>query len=179
MVIAISLELVIAIAGIRTAQVAQPKARPPLREDRRAGPISPGGRGCVDRRAEIFWHLAPGSVAMTPPVTTQDLLPSEVVFIAAMQQLGFGIFQQLHIRAGELVLQPGPVTVRHIKFGTPATTGKTSGVTSELRQQIAEFFAYVREVDAGAIRTLEIRHGLPFAMEIELAGERTVGGGRG
>ena len=116
---------------------------------------------------------------MTLPVTTQDLLPSEVAFIAAMQQLGFGLFEFLQIRGGELVLNPAPATVRHIKFGTPATTGKTSGVTSELRQQIAEFFAYVREVDAGEIRTLEIRHGLPFAMEIQLAGERTEGGGRG
>jgi hypothetical protein len=116
---------------------------------------------------------------MTPPIKTQDLMPSEVVFIAAMQQLGFGLFEFLRIRSGELVLNPAPVTVRHIKFGTPAMTGKTSGDTSELRQQIAEFFAYVREVDAGEIRTLEIRHGLPFAMEIELAGERTVGGGRG
>jgi len=116
---------------------------------------------------------------MTPPVTTQDLLPSEEAFIAAMQQLGFGLFEFLQIRSGELVLTPGPATVRHIKFGTPATSGRTSEGASELRQQIAEFFAYVREVGAGEIRTLEIRHGLPFAMEIELAGERKVGGGRG
>jgi hypothetical protein len=116
---------------------------------------------------------------MMPPVTTQDLLPSEVAFIAAMQQLGFGLCQFLQIRGGELVLNPAPVTVRHIKFGTPATTGKTYEGTSELRQQIVEFFAYVREVDSGEIRTLEIRHGLPFSMEVELAGERTEGGRRG
>jgi hypothetical protein len=115
---------------------------------------------------------------MTPPFTTQDLLPSEVAFIAAMQQLGFGLFQQLQIRGGELVLQPGPVTVRHVKFGTPATNGKTFGDTSELRQQIAELFAYVREVDAGEIRTLEIRHGLPFSMEVELAGATATERGR-
>jgi hypothetical protein len=70
---------------------------------------------------------------MTPPVTTQDLLPSEVAFIAAMQQLGFGIVEYLQIRCGELVLNPTPVTVRYVKFGTPGTTGKTSGATSELR----------------------------------------------
>ena len=110
---------------------------------------------------------------MTQPVTTHDLLPSEAAFVEAMQQLGFGLFEYLQIRGGELILHPGPLTVRHVKFGTPATTGKTSGGTAELRQQIAEFFAYVREVGAGEIRTLEIRHGLPFAMEVELAGART------
>jgi hypothetical protein len=30
--------------------------------------------------------------------------------------------------------------VRHIKFGTPTAIGKTAGATSELRQQIVEFF---------------------------------------
>jgi hypothetical protein len=41
---------------------------------------------------------------------------------------------------------------------------------------------YVRDTDAGEIRILEVRHGLPFSMEIELAGSRTAaveGFGRG
>jgi hypothetical protein len=109
---------------------------------------------------------------MTAPVTAQDMLPSEVAFVAAMQQLGFGRFEYLQIRHGELVLNPGPVAVRDVKFGTPANTGKPSAATSELRPQIAEFFAYVREVDAGEIREVEVRHGLPFSMEIELAGSK-------
>lgn len=116
---------------------------------------------------------------MSLPGTIQDLLPSEAAFVAAMQELGFGLIEHLQIRGGELVLNPPPATVRHVKFGSPPTTGKTSGSTSELRQQLAEFFAYVREVDSGEIRSLEIRHGLPFAMEIELAGKRTEGGRRG
>lgn len=109
---------------------------------------------------------------MTPPVTIEDLLPSELAFTADIQQLGFGTFQDVQIRSGELILNPAPVAVRHVKFGTPATTGKTSGGTSELRQQLAEFFAYVRGMDAGEIRILEIRHGLPFSMEVDLGGAR-------
>jgi hypothetical protein len=109
---------------------------------------------------------------MTAPVTTQDLLPSEAMFTAAMQQLGFGRFEYLQIRQGELVFNPGPVTVRDVKFGSPVTTGRPAAATSELRPQVAEFFAYVREVDAGEIRELDVRHGLPFSMEIELPGGR-------
>ena len=109
---------------------------------------------------------------MTQPVTIQDLLPSEVAFVAAMQQLGFGRFEHLQIRGGELVLNPGPVTVRDVKFATPPNTGKSAEPNSELRPQVAEFFAYVRDVDAGEIRELEVRHGLPFSMEIELEGGR-------
>jgi hypothetical protein len=109
---------------------------------------------------------------MTSPITTQDLLPSELAFVSAMQRLGFGRFEYLQIRAGELVLNPSPVTVRDVKFGSPVATGKPLADSAELRPQIAEFFAYVREVDAGEIRELEVRHGLPFSMEIELQGGR-------
>jgi hypothetical protein len=107
---------------------------------------------------------------MTSPVTTHELLPSEVAFVAAMQQLGFGRFECLQIRGGELVLDPWPVTIRDIKFATPKNVGKPEQGPAELRSQLAEFFEYVRSGDAGEIRILEIRHGLPFAMEVALAG---------
>jgi hypothetical protein len=109
---------------------------------------------------------------MTPPTTTQDMLPSEVEFVVAMQQLGFGRFEYLQIRGGELVLNPWPSAVRDVKFATPPNTGKPAESNSDLRPQVAEFFAYVRDVDAGEIRELEVRHGLPFSMEIELQGGR-------
>jgi hypothetical protein len=99
-----------------------------------------------------------------------------------MQQLGFGRFEYVQIRGGELVLNPGPITVRDVKFGSPVTTGKPSAATSALRPQLVEFFAYVRDVEAGEIREVEVRHGLPFSMEVELAGAKSVapqGGHRG
>jgi hypothetical protein len=37
----------------------------------------------------------------------------------------------------------------------------------ELRTGVVEFFEYVRAVDEGEILCLEVRHGLPFSMEIE------------
>ena len=119
---------------------------------------------------------------MTPPVTTQDLLPSEVTFLATMEELGFGRFEYLQIRGGELELNPWPVAVRDIKFAAAASCAKLSDSTSDLRPQIAEFFEYVRDVDAGEIRELQVRHGLPFSMEIELGGAKVgapVGGRRG
>jgi hypothetical protein len=109
---------------------------------------------------------------MTPPAMTQDLLPSEATFLAAMQQLGFGRVEYLQIRGGELVLDPWPVMVRDVKFAAGQYTGKPAESSSDLRPQVAEFFAYVREAESGEIRELEVRHGLPFSMEIELPGGR-------
>lgn len=110
------------------------------------------------------------------PTSTRDLRPSERCFLAAMQQLGFGRFEFLPIRNGELMLDPWPTVVREVKFGTsdPAAV-KPFPEEFELKRQAVEFFEYLRSVEAGEIRTLEIKHGLPFSMEIELQPERSRG----
>jgi len=111
---------------------------------------------------------------MSPPITTKDLLPSELAFLPAMQRLRFGRFEYLRIENGELVLDPWPTTVQAVKFGSENTV--TSGTPTDdfqLKRQVIELFEYVREVSAGEIRTLEIRHGLPFSMEVELSGTQS------
>lgn len=105
------------------------------------------------------------------PSSTRELLPSENRFAAAMRQLGFGRFEFLRIDRGELVLDPWPTAVRGVKFGSEDSgTSRTPREEFELKRQVVELFEYVREVGAGEIRILEIRHGLPFSMEVELAG---------
>ena len=113
------------------------------------------------------------------PTLTRDLLPSERRFVEAMSDVGFGRFEFLRIEHGELVLDPWPTTVRGVKFGSSsAATYKPSAEEFELKSQVAAFFEYVRGVDTGEIRCLELRHGLPFSMEIE-HGHNASGGRRG
>ncbi len=106
------------------------------------------------------------------PVSTRDLLPSERAFVAAMQQLGFGRFEFLRIERGELVLAPWPDCVRDVKFCASSTREHLPGGEFLLKPQVAELFEYTRDVDAGEIRTLEVKNGLPFSMEIQMAGGR-------
>jgi len=110
------------------------------------------------------------------PTSTQDLLPSERRFLNAMRQLRFGRFEFLQIRDGQLVLDPWPTTVRDVKLGAQVGD-QDCAMDGEfpLKQQVAELFEYIRSVDASEIRTLEIRHGLPFSMEIELSGKALPG----
>lgn len=114
---------------------------------------------------------------MTPPVTTKDLLPPENRFIAAMQHLCFGRFEFLRIEKGELVLDPWPTTVQGVKFGSEGPATSPPQGEFQLKRQVVEFFEYVRAVDAGEILCLEVRHGLPFSMEVEL-GHAAFGPGR-
>ena len=84
-----------------------------------------------------------------------------------MQQLGYGRFESLRIRHGELVLDPWPTTVRSVKFGT-TTPNRPAKVSDEfdLKQETAQLFEFVRGVNAGEIRVLEVRGGLPFTLEV-------------
>ena len=114
-----------------------------------------------------------GAGAKRGPASTRDLLPSERRFLAAMQQIGFGSFESVRIENGELVLDPWPTTIRGVKFGSEdRPVPLTPTAEFELKRQVVELLDYVRAVGAGKIRCLEIRHGLPFSMEVELNGAR-------
>jgi hypothetical protein len=100
-------------------------------------------------------------------MSSADLQPSERRFLAALDQLRFGRFEFLRILRGELVLDPWPTTVQAVKFGAEEAPCQTPSDAFEMKRQLVELFEYVRAVDTGEIRLLEVRHGLPFSMEVE------------
>jgi hypothetical protein len=105
---------------------------------------------------------------MSRPSSTRDLRPPEWAFVAAMRQLRFGRFESVRIQRGELVLNPWPAMVRSVKFACEESAGPQMSLDEfELKRQVAELFDYVRTIEAGEIRCLEVRHGLPFSMEVE------------
>jgi hypothetical protein len=113
------------------------------------------------------------------PVSAKDLLASERTLLAAIRTLEFGQIEFLRICAGEPMFDPWPTVVRGLKFGVDRQEPRaTSGNDFELKREVAELFEYTREVEDGEIRVLVVRHGLPFTMEIELAGRaaRQAGG---
>jgi hypothetical protein len=116
------------------------------------------------------------------PATTKDLLPSERGLLEMIRTVGFGQIEFLWIRAGEPILDPKPTIVHALKFGVPRESGVPAGSDFDLKREAADLFEYTRDVDEGEIRTLVVRHGIPFSMEIELAGRAgrgVSGGGRG
>lgn len=114
---------------------------------------------------------------MTTPRSTADLVPTERLLVNALQRLCFGRIEHLQIRHGEVVLAPWPTTIRDVKFGAEDALPRADLPEAfELKRQVTELFEYVRAITAGEIRVLEIRHGLPFAMQIEH--EPDISGGR-
>jgi hypothetical protein len=101
------------------------------------------------------------------PTATRDLSPSERSFVAVLQQLGFGHLESVRICGGAVVFDPWPTVVKVLKFGVVEIQPPDGSADFELRRPMADLFEYIRGVDAGEIRCLEVRHGLPFSMEIE------------
>jgi len=115
------------------------------------------------------------------PNSTKDLLTSERTLLDAMRVIEFGQIEFLRIRGGEPVLDPWPTVVRDLKFGVDRKEPRGASDTDfELKREVAELFEYMREVEDGEVRTLVVRHSLPFTMEVELSGRRAArqaGGG--
>ena len=107
------------------------------------------------------------SLKATRPCSTRDLSPSESLFVNALHQLRFGRIESIKIRRGGVVLDPGPTAVQVLKFGSLESDPSEHSSEFELKKPIAELLEYIRGVDNGEIRRLEIRHGLPSLVEVE------------
>src|SRR5438067_1646991 len=102
-----------------------------------------------------------------PPRSTSDLRPSELSLALALRHLAFGRMEGLQIEHGDIILDPWPTTVQSVKFGAESTGLQSQSAIFELKKQVTEFFDFVRNTEKATVRWLEVRHGLPFSMEVE------------
>jgi hypothetical protein len=102
----------------------------------------------------------------SPAKSTQS--PSRARLIEWMQRIGFGTIEQLVIRQGEPVLEPPPKVVRDVKFGAENGPRPESDLNDfVLKAQVRDLFAQLDVMGNGTIRCLEVKHGLPFRMQVE------------
>jgi hypothetical protein len=102
----------------------------------------------------------------SPAKSTQS--PSRARLIEWMQRIGFGTIEQLVIRQGEPVLDPPPKVVRDVKFGAENGPRPESDLNDfVLKAQVRDLFAQFDVMGNGTIRCLEVKHGLPFRMQVE------------
>lgn len=74
----------------------------------------------------------------------------------------------LVIRQGEPVLDPPPKVVRDVKFGAENGPRPESDLNDfVLKAQVRDLFAQFDVMGNGTIRCLEVKHGLPFRMQVE------------
>lgn len=88
--------------------------------------------------------------------------------IILMQLLFFGSIHDLHIRAGEPILDPLPRVVRRRKNGgINQPRPQADSADFALKREWVEFFADLDAIGDGVILSIEVMHGLPIVHEFE------------
>jgi hypothetical protein len=96
------------------------------------------------------------------------LSPSERRLVELMQRLNFGRIEGLTICSGEPVFDPPPRVVRLLKMGGDNNPRpQLRSVDFGLKHEVAEALEHLRRLEDGVVQCIEVRHGLPFSMEIE------------
>ena len=91
--------------------------------------------------------------------------------LETMQRLNFGRIEDLEVRNGDPVFNPAPRIVQDIKLGGENGPRPELGAADfVLKSQVAEFFDHLSRLGNGSVETIEVKHGLPFKLVIEMAG---------
>ena len=97
-----------------------------------------------------------------------SLKSSQCRLVELIQQINFGLIDRLQVRDGQPVLDPPPRIVQKVKLGGDGDRGPVT--TSEdylLKSQVIELLATIAGINDGEVLRIEVKHGLPFSMEIE------------
>ena len=116
---------------------------------------------------------------MNDLTTKSSLSDSHRRLVELMQRLNFGRIQNLVVRDGEPVFDPAPKVIQKVKIG--GENGPRPELSCEdflLKKQTVELLEAISDLGEGTVLTLDVKHGLPFAVEIELAAINKAGRGR-
>jgi len=104
---------------------------------------------------------------MHEPTKSALSIPRKTL-LELMQRINFGVIEKLAIRGGEPILNPPPRIVRDVKFCSEGDSRPESHLSDFiLKAQVLELFRVFDRRRNGTIHCLEIKHGLPFRMQIE------------
>ncbi len=95
-----------------------------------------------------------------------------------MQRLNFGRIEGLVVRRGEPVFDPAPKVIQNVKIG--GEDGSRPEAISEnflLKKQVIELLLALADLGEGTVLTIDVKHGLPFSLEVEMDSLRTTAAG--
>jgi len=93
-----------------------------------------------------------------------------------MQRLNFGRIEDLLVRGGEPIFDPAPKVVQKLKIG--GENGPRPELSCEdflLKRQTMELLGAIADLSEGTVLTIDVKHGLPFAVEIEFTASASAG----
>jgi hypothetical protein len=107
-------------------------------------------------------------------IKQSSLSPKQAKLVRLMQGLNFGRIEGLLVKAGEPIFEPPPRLVRKVKIGGENGPRPEISLSNfNLKQQTIEMLAAIAEFGDGEVLSIEVKHGLPFALELQLGSSDT------
>jgi hypothetical protein len=105
---------------------------------------------------------------LNQPITKSSLSEAQGRLVELLQNLNFGRIEGLQVKGGEPTFEPAPRIVRKLKIGGENGPRRENALPDFwLKQQTSEMLEAIAELGEGVILSIEVKHGLPFAMEVE------------
>ena len=105
---------------------------------------------------------------MNQPISKSDLSEPQSRLVELLQQLNFGRVERLIVRGGMPVLQPLPRVVQKLKLGGDNSPRPEAELQDFfLKQPTIEMLQSIADLGDGVVLSIDVRHGLPFVLEIE------------
>jgi hypothetical protein len=106
---------------------------------------------------------------MAPEIRKSDLTPRQTQLVTKMQHLRFGCIENLPIRDGQPVFEPGLTQcLRKIRIrGKNRPHPASSCPDTVLKAEVVELLEHLREIGHGLIRSLTVHDGLPTDLVVE------------
>ena len=112
---------------------------------------------------------------MNQPISKSSLSDAQGRLVELLQNLNFGRVECLRVKAGEPTFDPAPRVLRKLKIGGDnSPRSETALPDFWLKQQTIEMLEAIAELGEGEVLSIEVKHGLPFSMEVEVTSTRMV-----
>lgn len=108
-----------------------------------------------------------GLAARRDVVTKQSLSPARRRLLQLMQRTHFGRIRGLKVKGGEPDFSRPIELTRTVKMAGQNGAHPAVGLKDfVLKQEVRELFAHFDRIGDGVVEKIEIKHGLPFSLEV-------------
>jgi hypothetical protein len=103
-------------------------------------------------------------------ITKSSLNDPQRRLVEMLQNLNWGRIENLCVRGGEPTYEPAPRIIQTVKMGGQNGPRPEADLDEFwLKQPVIDLFQTIADLHEGKILVIEVKHGLPFAVQIERA----------
>lgn len=106
---------------------------------------------------------------MSQPILKSSLSEAQRQLVALLQWIHFGRVEDLHVQGGVPLFVPPPRVIRKLTMGAENSPRREGALPDFwLKRQESEMLKAIADLGDGIVQAIEVQHGLPLSLEIEV-----------